>query len=71
METGPPCPFCGGSSFTWGVLQSQGIRFVPDEVGWLGRTFGMGSDMRARRCDGCRNVQLFDVEDQADSGYEA
>lgn len=53
------CPTCGGRSYSWGALRAQGINFIPDEASLLQKAFGFGSSLRARRCLGCGNIQIF------------
>jgi hypothetical protein len=57
-----PCPMCGSEHSTWGVLRGQGVHFLDDEAGLLDQMFTVSSSIRARRCDGCRTVVLFDLE---------
>lgn len=55
-----PCPLCGSNRFTWGVISSYGpMQFQSDDAGWLTKVFAGGQKVRARRCDSCRNIQLF------------
>lgn len=58
------CFLCGANSFTWGWISSYGVQpttFRTDDAGLGERVFGLGGDRtRARRCDNCGNVLLFD-----------
>ena len=53
------CPACGGHEYSWGFLRAQGLQFVPDTASRLRRLFGLGWELRSRRCEGCGNIQLF------------
>lgn len=55
----PPCPACGGRAYSWGHAQATGLAFIPDNVGFWQKMSLLGHKLRARRCDGCGNVQLF------------
>ena len=53
------CHVCGKCSYTWGTLSAQGINFKPDEASMLAKFFRFGTQLRARRCDECGNLQIF------------
>jgi hypothetical protein len=53
-----PCPLCGSEKFTWGATGIYPMTFRPDDAGW----FSGGLRVKARKCDSCRNIQLFAVE---------
>jgi hypothetical protein len=54
-----PCPTCGGSRFTWGMLGAQGLNFTPQDASVIRKFFTIGWELPARRCDDCGNLQLF------------
>lgn len=54
-----PCPICGSTSYEWGKLRSQGIKYLPEDAGWMKKQFSLGIDMKARRCTQCNNIQIF------------
>ena len=62
---GNSCPLCGSDKFTWGVAVGHyPFKFRPDNAGWLTKNttiFG-GQEIKARKCDSCRNIQLFAAE---------
>lgn len=50
------CPLCGSDRFTWGVAGGTcTLRFKPDNAGF----FSVSTNVKARRCDSCGNIQLF------------
>jgi len=58
-----PCPICGRTDFVQGRMTFP-IRFIPDGASiWKRiRSSMMGIEgTRARKCDYCGNLQLFDV----------
>lgn len=57
-----PCPVCGATGYEWEEVQGENLRFLPDEAGFLKRTFSLAYKMQARRCLDCGNVQLFQTE---------
>lgn len=55
-----PCPMCGGESYSWGSLRAHGgFNFVSDGTSLLVKLFGGGTELPARRCNECGNVQIF------------
>ena len=54
------CPLCGSKEFVSGQVSAQGLSFKSDDTGFFARNFTLSTSLRARRCDRCRNVQLFD-----------
>ena len=57
------CPLCGGDKFTWGLVRGEcRLQFKSDDAGWWVKNTAIGGQqIRARRCDSCRNIQLFAV----------
>ncbi len=56
----PPCPLCGGTTFTWGRLTAKGGTFFRAEgESFLDALFKIPSGIEARACTGCGNIQLF------------
>lgn len=60
-----PCFLCGATTFSWGFITSYGNQptfFKPSEQNFVETVFMVGGDKtRARRCDNCGNVLLFDA----------
>jgi hypothetical protein len=57
------CPVCGGDKFTWGITRGYGpSAFLADTAGAVKKFFSIGEKMKARKCDSCKNIQLFTVE---------
>jgi hypothetical protein len=56
-----PCLLCGGDSFIWGTCMPVGaFKFKPDNASWwVKNTVHGGSELRARACQTCGNIQLF------------
>lgn len=54
-----PCPICDQKAYSWGVLQAQGLRFVPEGTSFLARNFSLRYEVLARKCENCGNVQIF------------
>ena len=55
-----PCPCCGGSRFDWGELGGQHVRYLSSDAGWVDRNLSLSSGIRARRCEDCKVVLIFD-----------
>ncbi len=56
----PPCPLCGGTTFTWGRLTAQGgTYFRADGESFLDAFFQIPGTIDARACTSCGNIQLF------------
>ncbi len=56
----PPCPLCGGTTFTWGRLSSQGgTHFRADGESLIEAIFRNPDNVEARACTGCGNIQIF------------
>lgn len=55
------CPNCGKDSFTWGVVRGHyDMKFIDDNAGfWSKITVFGGQPVGARKCNYCRNIQLF------------
>ena len=59
-----PCFLCGKDAFTWGFINSHGSNATFDTAGngLLGKILVPARDKtRARRCDNCGNILLFDA----------
>jgi hypothetical protein len=54
-----PCHICGCSSYAWGSLAAQGINFAPQDASILAKFFRFGTELPARRCNQCGNIQVF------------
>jgi hypothetical protein len=54
-----PCHVCGSRSYTWGSVAAQGINFTPEDASVLSKFFRFGTELPARCCDDCGNIQLF------------
>ncbi len=60
-----PCFLCGGTLFTWGFISSYG--YQPTDFRMSGKSvaqknfMGRGDETRARRCNDCGNILLFDA----------
>ena len=56
----PQCPFCGSDEFEWGVANGR-AEFVyrSEKESSSGLSVSSGRQLKARRCLGCGNVQLF------------
>lgn len=59
MKESTSCHLCGSKTFEWGQLRSQGIKFIPDDASWTKKQFSFGTDIKARRCTSCNNIQIF------------
>ena len=57
-----PCPICGKTSYSWGEVVAEKLKYVPEEAGFFGRNFSLSYRVPARLCDSCGNVQLFSAE---------
>ncbi len=59
-----PCFLCGAHSFTWGFIKGYGdkqISFSTTGESFMGKIFvEKGDEIRARRCQSCGNILLFD-----------
>ncbi len=55
-----PCPNCGGQSYQWGVLNSEGGVWFKDDGSF--NPLGWGTSLKARLCNQCGNVQIFTRE---------
>ena len=56
----PPCPLCGGTTFTWGRLTAQGGPYFRAEgESFFEALFKRPAMVDARVCNACRNIQLF------------
>ena len=55
-RTSLPCPICGGTSYTWGILYANGIIFQPGNPSMLVTN---GARQLTRLCNDCGNLQLF------------
>jgi len=60
-QTKLPCPICGGSSYTWGYVESADeLKYKDKDPGfWQKHTTFGGKPLKARKCDACQNLQLF------------
>ena len=56
----PPCPLCGGTTFTWGRLAPQGgTYFRAAGESFFEALFKHPGVVDARACNACGNIQLF------------
>ena len=52
-----PCPICGKESYRFEFVR---IQFVPEDEGWLAKQqIRQGTKLKARTCNTCGAVQLF------------
>lgn len=57
------CPLCGGESFEWGRVIAHSLQYVNDrESFWEKLKRGLRGTMPARKCNTCKNVQIFAQE---------
>ena len=60
-----PCGVCGKTEYEWGIVRADQLAWLPDSaevVKKVADTEGLPrllTILRARRCEGCGNVQLF------------
>ena len=54
-----PCPICGKTSYSWGQVVAQNLKYVPQEAGFFGRNFNLSYNVPARLCNSCGNIQMF------------
>ena len=60
VQDNSPCPICGKTSYSWGHLHAQNLKFVSDDEGFLEKHFRSGiQKSSARQCNRCGNIQLF------------
>lgn len=66
----PPCPICGERDFTFGRLDFP-IVFLGDGESWWKQMFYRlsGRRTKARKCNRCDNVQMFDKKPAADRRF--
>jgi hypothetical protein len=60
MDTTDTCLFCGSSEMIWGNLTAGSqhqVQFHPDGP-WL-TLVSTNETVRARKCSGCGNIQLY------------
>jgi hypothetical protein len=55
-----PCLICEGTNYVWGRLVGDGLRFLKKNEGFLMEAFTNGDKIIARRCQTCRNIQIFE-----------
>jgi hypothetical protein len=55
------CPICGTSDYDWGYIRGHfELTYSDAPTPVLAQALGLGSHtVRARRCQGCWNLQLF------------
>ncbi len=55
------CPNCGHDSFSWGVVRGHyDMKFIDSNAGFLSKITVLGGQpVNARKCNFCRNIQLF------------
>lgn len=60
-QTKLPCPVCGESSYSWGsVAGHYPLKYKDEDVGfWEKHTAFGGARVKVRKCNTCRNLQLF------------
>lgn len=64
-----PCPICGSTNFVWGAMPHN-PRFVPDDQPLLDKVFNFEEKIvRARLCESCGNIQLFNTKDNRRSDF--
>jgi len=54
-----PCPVCGGSSYSWGDIVADKLKYIPRKAGFFERCFNLSYKVPARLCDKCGNIQMF------------
>lgn len=54
-----PCPVCGQTNYRWGAVMAHGIQYHNDDASFLEKNFSAGTELKARLCKDCGNIQLF------------